>query len=447
MVEHSLSPARLEGFAADFGAKPERRALSNAVAQAGLNIAALNRAALARTQYNFSVEVETGKVTNQKKSGRCWLFAGLNNFRHEAEKKHNLVDFELSQAYPFFWDKLEKANYFLESILETAAADVGDRTVMWLLTTLVQDGGQWDMYVDLVRKYGVLPKGFMSEAFQSEQSAELNLVLRMKLREDAAALRAAFRAGVGLDDLRERKNAMLNEIYRILAIVLGEPPRTFDFEYRDKDKNFHRLAACTPVSFYKDFIGVAADDYVSIINAPTADKPFGRTYTVQYLGNVVGGRGVLYLNLEIEAVKALALAQLSDGESVWFGCDMGHMVGRDSGLMDRELFAYAGALDTPFKMTKAESLDYRESCLTHAMLFTGVNVVDGRPDRWKVENSWGDQTGNKGYFVMDNRWFEDYLYQIVVHKKYLSEDMRRALEAPPIVLPPWDPMGSLALTF
>lgn len=432
-------------FAADFRSKPERRTLMNAIVKNGVNAVAVARDVAVSSRYSFSHEIPTGKVTNQKKSGRCWLFAGLNTMRVAVARKINAEDVELSQAYLMFWDKLEKANYFLENILETLDAEQGDRTLMWLLANPVQDGGQWDMFVDLVRKYGVCPKDEMPESFHSSESAWMNRVLTVKLREDAARLREAHRRGESGDALTARKGAMLGEIYRMLCMFLGEPPAGFDFEYRDKENNFHRDAGLTPLEFFRRYVDVNVDDFVSVINAPTADKPYGKTYTVKYLGNVVGGKGVLYLNAPVETLKQLTLAQLRDGEPVWFGCDMGPMIDREAGIMAEGFYDYAGALDTPFAMTKAERLDYGESCLTHAMVFTGANVVGDRVNRWKVENSWGKEVGKDGYFVMDDRWFEEYLYQIVVNKKYLSEELRRALEEPPVVLPPWDPMGSLAL--
>ena len=439
-----LSPAMLASFGRDFAAVPARRALMNAATHSGLTAAAYNRVAVARGRFTFSLELETGKVTDQKKSGRCWLFAGLNTLRHEFEKRHRVEFFELSQSYLMFWDKLEKANYALEAYIATAADDIRDRTVMWLLDHPLEDGGQWDMFADLVRKYGIVPKGDMPESFASSDSRDMNRVLTSKVRADAARLRAARAKGANEDTLRVLKAEMLNEIYRMLAVIMGEPPRTLDLEFRDKDKNYVRDAGFTPLDFYAKYFGRAMDDYVSVINAPTVDKPFGRTYTVEYLGNVVGGRGVLYLNVDFPVFRALTLAQLQDGEPAWFGVDMGAMIDRDTGFMDEGLYDYGAALDAPLAMTKAERLDYGESRLTHAMVLTGVNVVDGIPQRWKVENSWGDKAGNQGFFVMSDGWFEQYAYQVVIHKKHLSPEFLRALEEPPVVLPPWDPMGSLA---
>ena len=251
-----------------------------------------------------------------------------------------------------------------------------------------------------------------------------------------------------MDTLRERKNEMLNEIYRLLCICLGEPPKSFVFEYRDADKNFHRETGLTPKSFFEKYVGIDLHDYVSLINAPTSDKPYGRSYTVKYLGNVREGSAVRYLNLPIEELKKAAIAQLKDGQPVWFGCDVGKHSDRDTGVMDLDIRSLETLLDTQFTMTKAERLDYGQSLMTHAMVFQGVNLDDnGQPNRWRVENSWGKDPGKDGYYLMTDRWFEEYLYQIVVHKKYLTEEQRKAYASDPIELEPWDPMGSLAIAY
>ena len=437
----AVSADLVRRLAAGFREDPHRRMTMNAIRKNGIAAVALDQDVLIRRQYTFSTEIETGPITNQKQSGRCWMFAGLNTLRFPVKAKCNLAEFELSQTYQMFWDKFERSNYFLESILETLGEPVDGRLVSFLLEAPLNDGGQWDMFVNLVEKYGVVPKAEMPETFHSSASMGMNRILVRKLREDASKLRAEKSP---LPALRERKEAMLGEIYRMLVQFLGEPPATFDFEYRDKDKAFHRDAGLTPQEFYRRYVGLDLDQYVSVIHAPTADKPFGRTYTVKFLGNVRGGRPVLYLNTEIESLKRLAMAQLADGEAVWFGCDVGKMSDRDSGVMDASLFDYEGALGVPFELDKAGRLDYGESRMTHAMVFTGVNVVDGRSNRWKVENSWGKDPGRDGFFVMSDGWFDEYMYQVVVQKKYLTTEQRAALAQPPIELQPWDPMGALA---
>jgi bleomycin hydrolase len=443
--EKAISPDMLRAFSDHYGQHLPHRVAQNAIIKNGIRNVATNNSSFIEMKYQFSIEIPTSIATNQKQSGRCWMFAGLNILREIIAKKYNLENFEISQNYLMFWDKLEKANFFLESTLETLDEETDSRLVSWLLGSPVNDGGQWDMYVSLIDKYGIVPKETMPETFHSSQSGVMNSLLTSKLRENAADLRKRRREGVALSSLIFDKQMMLNEIYRMLCLFLGEPPERFDFEYRNKDKTFFRNADLTPHQFYQEYVGVDLGEYISVIHAPTKDKPFGKSYTVQYLGNVHGGRQVKYLNVDIDLLKQLAVTQLQDGELIWFGCDVGQMSDRESGVMDATLYQYDAALNTKLHMTKEDRLDYRESVLTHAMVFTGVNIVDGKPNRWKVENSWGCEPGKDGYFVMSDSWFEQFLYQVVVHKRYLAADLVRAFEDKPIELAPWDPMGSLAV--
>ncbi|MFC7394620.1 aminopeptidase C [Scopulibacillus cellulosilyticus] len=440
-----ISVKMVEKYSNNLNAQVHNQVIKNAMMKNGIDATAENNHAAVAMNQVFSEEIQTGKVSNQKQSGRCWMFAALNTFRHKMNSVFKLNDFELSQNYTNFWDKFEKSNFFLESILETADQPLDGRLVSWILSTPQQDGGQWDMLVSLIDKYGVVPKQVMPETFQSSNSRKLNAVLNAKLREDAIKLRNFHNEGKSREELEQVKDNMLSEVYKILVLSLGEPPKTFDFEYRDKDNEFHRDQGITPHEFYKKYVGLNLDDYVSIINAPTKDKPYEKTYTVQFLGNVVGGKPIKYLNVDMETLKQLAVRQIKDNESVWFGCDVGKFSNRDHGIMDTDLYDYEKTFGMPFQMTKGERLDYMESCLTHAMVLTGVNLVDGKPNRWKVENSWGEKAGNKGYYVMSDKWMDEYTYQVVVNKKYLSEDLKNALDQEPIELQPWDPMGSLAM--
>ena len=445
-MSKSLSFDMIDKYSQSFNSKPENKLIRNSVIKNGINATAINNDSIIDMNYAFSLEVDTGKVTNQKNSGRCWMFAALNKFRHRMNTKFKMEDFELSQSYTMFWDKLEKANYFLENIIETLDEDVDSRIVCWLLSNPQQDGGQWDMLVSLVEKYGAVPKNVMPETFHSSQSSVMNSLLNQKLREDASILRDLHEKGANIDLVKDAKSDMMSEVYSILCFCLGEPPKKFDFEYRDKDEVFHRDVNLTPKDFFAKYVDIDLKDYVSIINAPTPDKPFNNTYTVKYLGNVVGGKDILYLNVDIETLKNMAVSQLRDKETLRFGCDVGIMSDSASGIMDTNLYDYDLALCTNFGMTKAERLTYRQSCLTHAMVLTGVNIRDdGKTDRWKVENSWGEERGSKGYFIMSDKWLDEYTYQVVINKKYLSTELLKALEQKPIVLKPWDPMGSLAL--
>lgn len=420
------------------------RAMQRAVVKNGILEASEDQKAKIDNTPVFSIDLDTGKVANQKQSGRCWMFAALNTFRHHLANVFQLKDFELSQNYTFFYDKFEKANYFYENILNTAKEPLTSRKVAFLLQTPQQDGGQWDMLVSIIQKYGIVPKSVMPESKNSSASASLNSYLNKKLRKDAIVLRKMVADGASDEEIAETKAGMLKEVYRFLATSLGTPPTTFDFEYRDEEKNYHYYKDLTPKSFYDKFVGMDLSQYVSIINAPTADKPYGKLYTIEMLGNVVGGQEVRHLNVEMDQFKKLAIKQLESGESVWFGCDVGQSSDRQAGIMAMDLYDVNATFKTSFDMTKAERLDYGESLMTHAMVLTGVDVVDGQSTKWKVENSWGEKVGTKGYFVMSDEWMDEYTYQIVVRKDFLPDDLKEALNGEVTVLDPWDPMGALA---
>ncbi|OPJ57811.1 C1 family peptidase [Clostridium oryzae] len=441
----AISFEMIESYSKEFNKKKENRIIRNSVIKNGIEAAAVNNDAVIAMNPIFSDEIDTGKVTDQKSSGRCWMFAALNTFRHLMNKELNTKDLELSQNYTMFWDKFEKANFFFESIIKTFNQDLDSRVVSWLLATPQQDGGQWDMLAGLIEKYGVVPKDAMPETFHSSNSSAMNSMLNLKLRQCAVKLRKLNEEGTELSKIKTAKEHMLKEIYNILSFCLGEPPKEFDFTYRDKDDKFHIDEKLTPKKFFKKYIHLDLNDYVSVINAPTKDKPFNKTYTVQFLGSVIEGRPIKYLNVDIETFRKLAVDQIKDGETVWFGCDVGKFAEKAKGILDTKVYDYELALGTDFKMTKAERLDYLGSALTHAMVLTGVNIKDGKVNKWKVENSWGESRGTKGYFVMSDDWFAEYTYQIVVNKKYLSENLKKAYEQSPVELKPWDPMGALAV--
>jgi bleomycin hydrolase len=440
----ALSAETLKQFAADFEADPAYRLAQNAVTQTTIDDVALNRSVIASTDHTFSHLLDDWTVTNQKKSGRCWMFAGLNLLRVGAMKKMNLKEFELSQNYTLFWDKLERANYFLEAIIDTADKPVDDRTVAFLLDRPLEDGGQWNMFVNVVKKYGLVPKAFMPETESSSSTPRMNSVLLAKLREGARTLRGLRTSGAPMEAARAAKQEILKVVYRILCVHLGCPPTRFDWQWNDKDKNFHRDGEMTPQAFAEKYVELPLDDYVCLVQDPRESSPIGRTFTVQHLGNIVDGPIVKYLNVEIDLMKQIAMRAITDGEPVWFGCDVGKMMRRDLGIWDKDLYDLENLYQTTFGLDKAARLHYHQTLMTHAMLFTGVDVVDGRPRRWRVENSWGDENGRKGFFVMNDSWFDEYMFEVAVRKSYLPEALQEAIDLGPIVLPPWDPMGSLA---
>ena len=416
-------------------------AVENAATKNGLLNALENRASHAANLPVFSVDLTNDPVSNQKQSGRCWMFAALNTFRHKILTEFKLENFELSQAYTFFWDKYEKSNWFLEQIIGTSDLEIGDRKLKFLLDVPQQDGGQWDMVVALFQKYGVVPKDIYPESISSSASRELDQYLNKILRQDAQILRDLIQNGV---DVAAKKAELLQEIFNYLAMTLGLPPQKFDFEYRDKDDQFHKFEDITPQAFYEKFVNIKLDDYVSVINAPTADKPYNKSYTVEFLGNVIGARDVRHLNVEMDRFKKLAIAQMQAGETVWFGCDVGQVSNRQDGLLTMDAYDFS-AMDLDFTQDKASRLDYSESLMTHAMVLTGVDLdAAGNSLKWKVENSWGEKVGKKGYFTASDAWMDEYTYQIVVRKEFLTAEELAAYEAEPEVLLPWDPMGALA---
>lgn len=444
-VTKEISPEQLADFQANLNTQPAHAVIERAVTKNGILKTAADWQAEVDMAPVFSIDLDTGKVANQKQSGRCWMFAALNTMRHDMKNKLKIEgDFELSQSYTFFWDKLEKANYFYQNVLATAQLPTSDRKVAWLMTTPQQDGGQWDMFMAIIEKYGVVPKSVMPESFSSSASREFNATLNLKLRKDAVELRKLVAANASEAEIAKRKEEMLAEVYRMASYSFGQPPVKFDFEYRDSDKNYHIDRDLTPKAFFAKYIGWNLSDYVSIINAPTTDKPYNHMYTVEMLGNVVGGRQVRHLNVDMATFKQVAIDQLKAGESVWFGCDVGQESDRQKGIMDTNLYHKDELFNVDMQMTKADRLDYGESLMTHAMVLTGVDLVDDKPTKWKVENSWGEKVGTKGFFVMSDAWMDEYCYQVVVNKRFLPAELQAVLTEEPKVLAPWDPMGALA---
>ena len=440
-MENPLTPDDLASLRTDFVANRAYRITQNAVTKVGILDVALDRDVVTGTDHSVSHLIDDWKVTNQKKSGRCWLFAGLNLLRVGAMSAMNVKDFEFSQNHIMFWDKLERANYYLNAIVETRDREVDDRTVAHLLGSVADDGGQWNMFVSLVGKHGLVPQSVMPETQSSSETARMNGILRKVLREGAKTLREL---DGGDDVLDKARTEILGVVHRILSVHLGSPPERFDWQWTDKDRKFHRDGMLTPLEFAARYATLPIEEYACLVHDPRATSPYGRTFTVDHLGNVVGGPAVTYLNVEMELLKRLAQEQLVGGEPVWFGCDVGQQMSLDLGLWDAALYDYGSIYDHEFAMGKADRLVYRDSLMTHAMLFTGVDVIDGVPRRWRVENSWGDEKGVKGYWTMNDSWFDEYVFEIAVPRRLLPPELAERLDDDPIVLPAWDPMGSLA---
>jgi bleomycin hydrolase len=432
-------------FSRSFKSDPKNILALNAVTKNGIPPVALSRKEVDRQNFVFSHLIESPDATNQERSGRCWLFSGLSILALEAMKTLNVKTFELSEIYQMFWDKLEKANYFLENIIETKEEPLESRLVSSLLSDPISDGGQWNMFVNLIKKYGVMPKTFMPETACSNNSDPMNALLATKLREYAKVLRQMNEHGASAPELRDKKGESMEEFYKLLCINLGVPPETFYWEWRDKNEVFHRRGNINPIEFYNEYVGLDLDDCVSLINAPTKDKPFNKLYTVQYLGNVVGGQDTRYLNVDLNTMKKATTDMIKGNHAVWFGCDVAKMLQTQLGAMDLSIYDYESVYGTKFRLDKAGRLDYQDSETTHAMVITGVDLDEhGTPKKWRVENSWGAAIGDQGYMAMMDEWFDEYVYEVVVRKEYLPPELLKILQTEPVVLSFWDPMCSLA---
>ena len=441
--------ARLTGedlarYAKEFTTSPQNRLMQNAVSRRPVTDVALDRGVVTSIDTTVSHRLTDRKVSDQKKSGRCWLFAGLNLLRTGTAARLGVKDFEFSQNHLLFWDKMEKANHFLESVLDTRDRAVDDRTVAHLLSTPSEDGGQWNMFVALVSKHGLVPLSAMPETESSSHTAPMNEVLSQLLRKAARDLRTLADGGADLERLREHKESTLEAVHRLLAIHLGTPPHEFFWQWTDDEKSFHRDGVLTPLQFAERYLTVSLEDYVCVVHDPRPSSEPGRTYTVEYLGNVVGAPPVVYLNVGIDLLRTLAMDTIVGGEPVWFGCDTGKMSNSELGVWDAALYDYDGVYATDLSMSKADRLLYHDTLMTHAMLFVGVDVLDGTPRKWRVENSWGDTRGDKGLFTMNDGWFGEYVFEIAVRRDALPAELQGALDAAPVVLPAWDPMGALA---
>lgn len=396
------------------------------------------------TRNKFSIDLKTLPVTNQKASGRCWIFAGCNVLRELVAKKYNLKEFELSQNYVAFFDKLEKCNYLLESVIELKNNKEEVRTLDTILQRGIEDGGQWDLFVNVVKKYGVVPKEAFPETFQSSNTREIDGLLNKYVRKFSYEIKNIYDE----NEINGKKEYYMKNIYKILCSCFGVPPKSFSFEYvtegADKTQEYHKIKDITPYRFLNEFVGIELDDYISIIHSPTEDKPFNETYTVKYLGNVIEGSNVKYLNLDMGRLKELVINQLKDKELVWFGSDCSKDAERKEGIWNDLSFDIDRLFQIDTFMPKEAMLDTWESAMNHAMVITGVNLEDERPTKWKIENSWGDDVANKGYYVATDSWFDKYVYQAVINKKYLNEQEKQDLEKEPRKLELWDPMGTLA---
>lgn len=440
-MSKQITAAQVASFAKSLNQDPSHKVLQRAVTINGIYAASENNFLSRDNTTIFSDEIETGSVTNQEDSGRCWLFAELNVIRHQIAIDHKMDDLELSQSYSFFWDKLEKSNMFFELVIDTADKPLDDRYVTRYMEWPQGDGGWWEYAVDVIEKYGVVPKHVMPESVTATKSGQLNVLLNRKLRQGGLELRKMVEQKSSSEAIQQRKNDLLAEIYRFLTVALGTPPETFNFTFKNKDKKLHRDLDITPKAFLKKYYKKSFGDYVVLVNDPTPTKTYLQMYQFEHGGNMVGGREVAWLNVDMQTLKDATLKQLKAGESLWFGCDVMTDTNK-KGFMSLDTYDFNGTFGVDFEMSKAERLMSRDSSVNHAMTITGVDLIDGKPDQWKVENSWGDDRGFKGYYTMSNDWFDKNGYVVVVRKDLLSEELQKVLEKPPVLIPAWDPLNS-----
>ena len=436
----NISLTEIKKYKNKFLKNNKNTALRNALIKNDLNTVALNWENFSQINHHFSDLIKKElPVTNQKASGRCWGFAGLNLMRLNVVEKLNLSNFEFSQNYFMFWDKFEKANYFLENIIKTIDHSYDSRLIMHLVKAPVQDGGQWDMFVNLIEKYGAVPKDVMPETNHSSKSMAMNYILTHKLREFASILRKK-----PAKNSTALKKEMMEIIYNLLSMFLGQPPDLVNWSTRNTENIYISISNVTPKNFYKKYADINITNKVCLIHAPMSNKKFNTVYTVEYLGNVIEGQIIKYLNVNIKDLKKSAMQSIKNNEAVWFGCDVGKRFSRDMGVLDMGIFDYENVFQTSFKMNKKTRLEYGDSEMTHAMLLTGVDIKKRNSIKWKIENSWGPKSGNQGYMMMTDKWFDEYTYEVVIDKKYLNKKLLRYLDSKPISLAPWDPMGALA---
>ena len=414
---------------------PEQKAVKNALATNSIAALAINGENLAMIDTHFSHRVKTKGITNQKSSGRCWLFTGLNVLRAKMIDKYGLPGFEFSQNYNSFYDLLEKSNLFLQAIIDTKDLPLEDRKVDWLLKNAIGDGGQFTGVSNILMKYGVVPKEVMPETYQSENTGQMAMILKWKLREYALELR-----GLKANKAAERKEAMLTEIYRILAECLGVPPTEFEWTRYDKDGKAVSTKKYTPKSFYQEYIGTDLEhNYIMVMNDPS--REYNKVYEIEYDRHVYDGENWVYLNLPIEKVKELAIASIKDNTAMYFSCDVGKFSDRKKGTLDINNMDYESLFRTKFPMDKKQRIQTFSSGSSHAMTLIAVDLDEaGQPKKWMVENSWGPASGYQGNLIMTDEWFDNYMFRVVVEKKYVPADIMKLMEQKPIMLPSWDPM-------
>ncbi len=435
----SITPSMLTKFKQDNKITGTSRAIKNALAANSVASMALNQDNQGEKYTYFSNSVPSKGITNQESSGRCWLFTGMNVLRSKMINEQKLTGMEFSQNYLFFYDQLEKSNLFLQAIIDTRKKPMEDQTVMWLFQNPLSDGGTFTGVADLVAKYGVVPKGVMPETYASNNTSSFTSYLKRKLREDALALRADSKATA--TQLQQMKEKQLSEIYRMLILGFGEPVTEFTWAPKSTDgKYLSQPKTYTPQSFYAEHLGLdLQNDYLMLMNDPS--REYWKTYEIEYDRHTYDGHNWLYLNIPIEDIKEAAIASIKDSTMMYFSCDVSKFLDRKTGIADLNNFDYEDIFGVKFSMDKAQRIKSFDSGSTHAMTLKAVDLdSNGKPQKWMVENSWGASSGYQGHIIMTDEWFDNYMFRLVVNKKYVSEKVLKASQQKPTLLPCWDPM-------
>ena len=439
--EGGISAEMLSEISRGYAGDADDRAIRNALAGSSIATLAVNADNAAMIDTHFSDKVKTKGITDQKSSGRCWLFTGLNVLRAKMIDKYDLPAMEFSQNYLFFYDQLEKANLFLQGIIDTKDLPFDDRKVDWLFSNPLSDGGQFTGVSNLIVKYGLVPSDAMPETYQSSNTSNMASLLKLKLREDGLDLRKANEEGASAKKLQKMKLEQLSEIYRMLALCLGEPVKEFEWTRCDASGNIVSRKTYTPKSFYDEYIGEDLENnYVMVMNDPC--REYGKVYEIDYDRHVYDGHNWLYINLPVERIKEMAIASIKDNVAMYFSCDVGKFLDRKKGVLDIANFDYESLMGVAFGMDKKERVQTHASGSSHAMTLIAVDVCEetGKPVKWMVENSWGAASGYKGCLIMTDEWFNEYMFRLVVEKKYVPEDVMKMLDQKPVLLPAWDPM-------
>lgn len=434
-----ISPAMLQELKQSYKETPSDKAIRNAISNNDINKLAVNSDSKNGFDTYFSHKVNSKGITNQKSSGRCWLFTGLNVFRAKAIAKYDMGEFKFSTNYSFFWDQLEKANLFLQGIIDTRDKPMDDRNVEWLFKNVIGDGGQFTGVFDLLAKYGVVPAEAMVETNSSESTGRMSNLIGQKLKEFGLRLRDDAAKGTNVATLEKNKTEMLKTVYRMLALNLGEPPTEFTWTRRNAKGQPVETKTYTPKSFYEEFIGGDIENgYVMLMNDPT--REYYKLYEIDYDRHRYDGKNWTYVNLPVEDIKEMAIASIKDSTMMYFSCDVGKFFDRDRGFLDVNYYDYGSLLGTTFGMDKKQRIQTFASGSSHAMTLMAVDLDEnGRPKKWMVENSWGPGANN-GHVIMTDKWFDEYMFRLVVENKYVTSKVKDILRQKPIRLPAWDPM-------